>query len=99
MGKGKEKELQQVPIWGQENYNISTDENKKWMHRETERQRRQEMGKNFANLRSLLPLEYIKVSTWTQLCVSLFIFLEIFFFFFFTFNFLLSIVSFRVIEI
>ncbi|XP_057763003.1 transcription factor bHLH36-like [Arachis stenosperma] len=63
MGKGKEKELHQVTIWGLENNNISIDnneENKKWMHRETERQRRQEMGKLCATLRSLLPLEYIK---------------------------------------
>ncbi|XP_020958846.1 transcription factor bHLH36-like [Arachis ipaensis] len=76
MGKGKEKELHQVTIWGLENNNnynnnnINTEENKKWMHRETEKQRRQEMGKLCATLRSLLPLEYIKVCNYMYEAVN-----------------------------
>lgn len=60
----KGKQRGKLPAWRNEDYKITTiDENKKWMHRETEKQRRQEMTRLCTDFRSLLPLEYIKVNT------------------------------------
>ncbi|XP_020205120.1 transcription factor bHLH36 [Cajanus cajan] len=57
----KDKQREKLPAWGREDYKITTtDENKKWMHRETEKQRRQEMTRLCTTFRSLLPLQYIK---------------------------------------
>ncbi|CAJ1977128.1 unnamed protein product [Sphenostylis stenocarpa] len=61
MGTTKGKQREKVPAWRREDYKIATiDENKKSMHRETEKQRRQEMTRLCTHFRSLLPLEYIK---------------------------------------
>lgn len=66
--KGKQRKQLSLPAsaaaWGTEdNYKNTTDvENKKWMHREIEKQRRQEMARLCTSFRSLLPFEYIKVN-------------------------------------
>ncbi|KAI4347469.1 hypothetical protein L6164_008281 [Bauhinia variegata] len=58
--KGKGKMRKQLPAREKEDIGKIEDENKKWMRKETEKLRRQEMATLCASLRSLLPLEYIK---------------------------------------
>lgn len=62
MGTTKGEQRGKLPAWTKEDYKTTTmDENKRWMHRETEKQRRQEMTRLCTDFRSLLPLQYIKV--------------------------------------
>ncbi|XP_014511945.1 transcription factor bHLH36 [Vigna radiata var. radiata] len=61
MGTTKGEQRGKLPAWTKEDYKTTTmDENKRWMHRETEKQRRQEMTRLCTDFRSLLPLQYIK---------------------------------------
>lgn len=59
------------------NVNDNSIINKKKMHREIEKQRRKKMDTLFSSLRSLLPLEFIKVCMYLHLCIFHFSFCEI----------------------
>lgn len=59
-GQSSSMETDRIPSDNYNNNNSNYNNNKKLMHRDIERQRRQEMATLYASLRALLPLEFIK---------------------------------------